>query len=105
MAQVKATFHLPIKDNDGRELVTEIEEVRAELYLRFGGWTYLGPVQGSWRMASGMESRDDSQAYALILDDSRLPELEQVLRTFKSKTTQEAVYFEIDRDIEIHFLK
>src|SRR5438128_11740871 len=104
MAQLKATFYLPIKDNDGRDLTTEIEEVRDELFARFNGWTYLGRVQGSWRMAGGKESHDESQAYAVILDDSKLPELKQVLHTFKNKTTQEAVYLELDRDIEAQFL-
>jgi hypothetical protein len=37
-------------------------------------------------------------------DEFRLPELEQVLRDFKSKTPQEAIYLEIHRDVEIRFL-
>jgi hypothetical protein len=46
-----------------------------------------------------------SQAYALVFDDARLPELEQVLLSFKSKTKQEAIYLEIHRHVEVRFLK
>ena len=55
-------------------------------------------------MADGTQSKDVSGAYAVVLDDSRLPELEQALRDFKSKTLQEAIYLEILRDVEVRFL-
>src|SRR4051794_15711144 len=104
MAKVKALFYLPLKDNDGRDLTAETEEVRTELYIRFVGWTFLGYVKGAYRMADGTQALDESGAYMVILDESRLPELEQILRDFKAKTLQEAIYLEIQRDVDVRFI-
>src|SRR4051794_20072989 len=105
MAQVKAVFYIPLRDNDGRDLAAESEDLRMELYLRFVGWTFLGYVKGAYRMADGTQALDESGSYTVTLDESRLPELEQTLLTFKNKTTQEAIYLEIHRNVEVRFLK
>jgi hypothetical protein len=104
MSQVKALFYLPVQDNDGRDLSSEIEEARVELYIRFHGWSSLGYVQGAYRMADGTPSLDVSESYVVLLDASRLPELEEVLQDFKRKTLQEAIYLEIQRDVEVRFI-
>ncbi len=104
MAKVKALFFIPLKDNDGRDLTVETEDLRAELYLRFVGWTFLGYVKGAFRMKSGIQALDESGAYVVVLDEMRVPELEQVLRDFKSKTSQEAIYLEIQRDVDVRFI-
>jgi hypothetical protein len=95
MAQVKAVFFIPIKDNDGRELTAEKDDLEMELFIRFVGWTFLGIVQGAYRMKDGTKAIDEHRAYAIILDESRLPEVEEVLCQFKAKTTQEAIYLEV----------
>ncbi len=105
MSQVKAVFYVPLKDNDGRDLAAETEELKTELYVRFVGWTFLGYVKGAWRMADGSQALDESGAYFVILDDTRLAELEQVLKDFKGKTLQEALYLEIHRDVEVRFVR
>jgi hypothetical protein len=104
MAKVKALFYLPLRDNDVRDLTAETEELRTDLYIRFVGWTFLGYVKGAYRMADGTRALDESGAYMVILDESRLPELEQVLRDFKAKTLQEAIYLEIQRDVDVRFI-
>ena len=104
MGRVKALFYIPLRDNDGRDLASEIEELRTEPYVRFVGWTFLGYVKGAFRMADGTQALDESGAYVVILDDSRLPELEQALRDFKGKTLQEAIYLEIHRDVDDRFI-
>jgi hypothetical protein len=58
----KATFFLPIKDNDGRELTVEQEEVRKKVYDLFDGWTFIGYVEGAFRMAGGTQALDRSAA-------------------------------------------
>jgi hypothetical protein len=75
------------------------------LYVRFVGWTFLGYVKGAYRMADGTQALDESGAYTVLLDEARLAELEQVLRDFKGKTQQEALYLEIQRDVEVRFLR
>jgi hypothetical protein len=104
MARVKTLFYLPRKDNDGRDLAEEIENLRTELYVRFVGWTFLGYVKGAFRMADGTQSVDESEAYVVVLEESRIPELEQVLKDFKSKTLQQAIYLEIHRDVDVRFV-
>jgi hypothetical protein len=104
MAQVKVVFFIPIKDNDGRELVTEKNDLEMELYLRFVGWTFLGIVQGAYRMEDGTRAIDEHRAYAIVLDESRIPEVEEVLREFKAKTTQEAIYLEVQYHVELRLV-
>src|SRR5688572_13151237 len=104
MAEVKAVFYLPLRDNDGRDLSNEIAWVQGELFIRFAGWTFHGFVKGAYQMKDGTRTLDESAAYFVVCDESRLGELEQLLRDFKGQTTQEAIYLEIHRDVEVRFL-
>jgi hypothetical protein len=105
MADVKALFYIPFKDNDGSSLAKITDDLEVELYLRFVGWTFQGYVKGAYRMADGTRSLDENGAYVVALDESRLGELEQVLRDFKNKTKQEAIYLEVQRAVDIRFIK
>lgn len=105
MNRAKATFFLPIKDNDGRDLMAEHEIVRKAVYDRFDGWTFLGYVEGAYRMADGTQSLDRSAVYVVALDEDRVDELEQLLREFKSKTLQEAIYLEVQHGVDFRFLR
>jgi hypothetical protein len=101
---VKVVFYLPLKDNDGRSLKQDIEDLEMELYLHFVGWTSLGLVRGAYRMASGVRVIDTCEAYAVGLDPERISELEQVVQEFKRKTSQEAIYLEVHWNVEIRFI-
>jgi hypothetical protein len=105
MAKVKVIFYIPLKDNDGRILAGEIKELEAELYLQFVGWTFLGYVKGAYRMADQTCAIDESGAYAVVFEESRLGEVEQILRDFRGKTKQEAIYLEIHWAVEVRFIK
>jgi hypothetical protein len=102
--KVKAVFYLPVRDNDGRSLLAEIEEVREQLFVWFDGWTRLGFVTGGYRMADNSEAMDVSAAYMVIIDDSQIGDLEEMLREFKRQTLQEAIYLEIQHDLDVRFL-
>lgn len=104
MAEVKALFYLPLRDNDGRELTELIESLEAELFVHFSGWTFQGYVKGAYRMADGTQSLDESGAYVVVLDESRIGELETMLQNFKSHTLQEAIYLEIHKDVDVRYL-
>jgi hypothetical protein len=104
MARVKALFYLPLKDNDGRDLSAEIDDLRMELYVRFVGWTFQGYVTGDYRMTDGAQSLDENAAYVVILEEPRVAEIEEVLRDFKSKTLQEFIYLEIQHDVDVRFI-
>jgi hypothetical protein len=100
MAKVKAVFFLPLRDNDGRDLTAERKAAEDDLFTLFVGWTCLGEVQGAYRMADGTRSLDDHRAYAVMTDDTRIADIEDVLRRFKAKTTQEAIYLELQYNTE-----
>ncbi len=98
-------FFIPIKDNDGRDLTAEKDDLEMELYLRFVGWTFLGFVKGAYRMTDGTRVLDEHRSYAIILDESRLPEVEDVLREFMDQTTQEAIYLEVQYNVEMRLVR
>jgi hypothetical protein len=101
---VKVVFYLPLKDNDGRDLSREIEDVEANLFVVFGSWTFHGYIKGSYQMASGVAAIDASAWYSVVIDEGQIADIESILRTFKAKTTQEAIYFEIQRDIDMRYI-
>jgi hypothetical protein len=92
---VKATFYLPLKDNDGRDLTPEILTVEDECFTAFGAWTQVGYFKGAWRMESGLRQVDTHAVYTIVLTKAQLPELVAILQRFKTNTTQEAIYLEI----------
>jgi hypothetical protein len=104
MARLKATFFLPLRDNDGRDLSAEIGEVEDECFLAFGAWTLSGYFKGAWRMETGEQRVDTSAAYMIILTEDQLGELEEILRRFKEKTTQEAIYLEVEHDVDLRLI-
>ena|SRR5579871_2584274 len=104
MNRAKATFFLPVLDNDGRDLTAEHEVVRDAVYDLCDGWTFLGFVDGAFRMADGTKVVDKNAAYMVVIDENRIGELEEVLRRFRARTLQEAVYLEIQRGVDFRFL-
>ena len=84
MAQVKMVFYLPLRDNDGRGLHAEIDDVEMELVTRFGGWTLIAVVKGMYMMADKTPVYDESNAYAVVTDENRIPEVESLLLVFKA---------------------
>lgn len=74
------------------------------LYLQFTGWTFWGYVTGMYRMADGTGAWDRNAVYAVILDEDRLPELEDVLREFKKSTLQESIFLEIQRHVDFRLI-
>jgi len=105
MPEVKAHFLLPLRDNNGRDLSAEIEAVRDALFIEFGGWTFQGYVQGAFTMSDMSMCVDTSASFFVLLDESRLVLLESILHDFRSKTDQEAIYLEIQREIDIRFIR
>mgnify|MGYP000576390848 CR=1 FL=1 len=103
-SKIKAVFFIPLWDNDGRGLRTEITELETGLYATFVGWTLLGTVKGMYQMRDLRPAFDECNSYMVLLSEERLPELLELLTDFKSKTTQEAIYLELQRDVEVRFI-
>ncbi|HYH64576.1 MAG TPA: hypothetical protein VD866_07770, partial [Urbifossiella sp.] len=72
MAQVKLLFYLPINDNDGRDLRADHLDVQTGAYHIAGGWTFLGFVEGAFRMKDGSLSLDRSAAYVVLVEEERI---------------------------------
>ncbi len=101
MKHVKATYYLPLADNDGRSLAAEIAEVEDAVFDSFGSWTLSGFFKGVWRMESGERKFDTSAVYVVILERSQVEKLRAILMRFKQKTVQEAIYLEILEGVEL----
>jgi hypothetical protein len=104
MAKVKVVFFVPVKDNDGRPLQAEIDDLEMELTIHFVGWTFQGYVRGYFRMADGTPSMDVSASYFIGMERSRLDEVVAILQNFINKTLQEALYLEIHDNVEFRFV-
>lgn len=104
MKLVKATFFLPLRDNDNRDLSQEISEVEDECFLLFGAWTLAGHFKGVWRMEGGEQRIDTSAAYMVVLPEEQLDELIAILQRFKARTTQEAIYLEVEHDVDLRLV-
>jgi hypothetical protein len=105
MAQVKAVFFIPITDNDGRDLTVEKDDLETAMFFQFLGWTFLGFVKGAYQMTDGSRAVDEHRAYAIIMDESRLPDVEKALRDFLAKTKQEAIYLEVQYNVEMRLIR
>jgi hypothetical protein len=104
MANAKAYFLLPTKDNDGRDLTSEIEQVRMELWMRFFAFTKEGEVEGVFKMSDGSLAFDVNEKYAVIIDEAAINELEEILREFKKRTWQEKIYLEIQHNVDFRLI-
>jgi hypothetical protein len=105
MATVKAIFYIPLWDNDGSSLRDKIDDLEIMLYAQFVGWTKHGIATGAFQMADGSRSDDSHLVFYVVLDETRLMELEDLLLEFKKATLQESIYLEIQRNVEFRFLK
>lgn len=100
----KATFLLPLRDNEDRDLVDEIAAVQKELALQFSGWTQDAIVKGAYRMDDGSESLDRSARYLVILEEDRVGEVEAILLQFEKAAAQERIYWEVQHNVDIRWL-
>jgi hypothetical protein len=105
MAMVKAIFYVPLWDNDGSNLHSKIDDLEFILYAHFVGWTKHGIATGAFQMSDGSRSDDTHIVFYVMLEESRLSELEEILIDFKKTTLQESIYLEIQRSVEFRFLK
>ena len=64
----------------------------------------MGTVKGTYRMADQTKAVDISNAYMLVMEEERLVELEAIIRDFKAKTTQEAIFLEVQYNVEVRFI-
>jgi hypothetical protein len=96
---IKAEFLLPVRDKDGTDLTDLIETFLDEISLDFL-WSFEGSIQGVWKTAEGEIEHDICQRYFVLMEEKSLPDLENHLRSFKSRTKQDAILLIINRNVE-----
>jgi hypothetical protein len=64
MTKTKVSVIVPIKDNEGLALDSEIESIRQEILVLTGGYTE-SPCSGAWR-SDGKTYRDVSVAISVV---------------------------------------
>ena len=55
-------------------------------------------------MESGARQTDINVVYMVVVEDDELSHLEAIVRSFKSKTTQEKIFVEVAMDADIRFI-
>jgi hypothetical protein len=70
----------------------------------FGAWTLTGFFQRVWRMKTGERKMDTSAVYMVVLGEDKLPQLEEIIRSFKAKTQQESIFLEVEHNVDVRFL-
>ena len=55
-------------------------------------------------MQSGERKFDTSAAYIVLLSEEQVADLEEILRRFKARTTQEAIYLEIEHNVDLRLI-
>jgi hypothetical protein len=104
---IRVKVLLPIEDNDGSDLMPLIEKFEEAVYLKFGGLShyesYFRQSDGKWRMETGECKNDICREYVLAIKKSQLSAFKGIVTDFKSETTQEAIFVEIDEKIDIQF--
>jgi hypothetical protein len=55
-------------------------------------------------MKTGERKIDVSAAYMVVLTEEQIPDLEEILRRFKSVTTQESIYLEIEHEVDVRLM-
>ena len=89
-------FLVPKRNREGRAYSRSVhQELRADLELRFDGWSSLGdaPLPGAWRNpATGEIERDDSWRYEVGIAPERLEEFDGFLAELAHRIGQAAIW-------------
>ncbi len=96
---MKFTTFIPSHRNDGTPVSeAELAAIQMELALQFGGATDEGPVKGMWLDEAGVMYRDTCRKLFVKCDDSRLVEVNDVVKSIGRRLGQKAMWIEFDFD-------
>ena len=71
---------------------------------RFSGWTLTGSREGNVHDGGQDAGSRRVERLRRRYGRGRVPEVEAILRDFKAKTTQQAIYFEVQYNTNVRFL-
>jgi hypothetical protein len=101
------TTLIPTRFNDGSSVPpATLEDVKRGLWVKFGGVTIEGLVQGHWiDTADGRHYQDESIKVTVACDAERLAEAEAEVRDIGRRLKQIAMYFEVRYFDGVRFLQ
>jgi hypothetical protein len=92
----EAIVQIPLTYNDGTQVPKgTIETIQEQIFAAFAGWTIEGTVKGAYRMQSGEKRVEDSLKVSIILDESRINELEAMVAQWCGELGQETMLLKI----------
>jgi hypothetical protein len=92
----EAIVLIPLTYNDGTEIPREtIESISDEVYVAFNGWMIKGTVKGAYRMQSGVKRVENLLEVSIVLGESLLPELEEMVGRWAARLGQETILLKI----------
>lgn len=91
----KVEILIPTQYNDGREVTKKtITDIEWKMVERFGGFTYKGMVEGSWKDdTDGAVYNDRNRLYTIATDD--IAGAEELVRHIGKTLKQKAMYMEV----------
>lgn len=92
----EAVVLIPLTYNDGSRIPPNIlESIQEQIYVAFGGHTIEGTVKGTYRMQAGQKRVEDLVRISIILDERRVPELEQMVGAWAVLLGQETMLLKL----------
>jgi hypothetical protein len=87
---------IPTHYNDGTPIPVEVlNEITAEVYARFGGFTLEGPGEGGWVAADGTVYSEQSRRLEVACERNRYSEARDLVLWIGQRLFQKAMYFEV----------
>lgn len=94
---VAAEILLPVLADDRRQPwpADMFPEWEAECAARFGGWTFVGVVNGAWTDDSGVVVADESRCYRVGIEPARMDELRAFVRETCVRFRQRCIFLQM----------
>ncbi len=94
---MKFTTFIPTHRNDGTPVSdAELDAIQMELAIHFGGATDEGLVKGMWLDEGGTLYRDTCRKLFVKCDDSRVDEVNGIVKAIGRRLGQKAMWIEFD---------
>src|SRR5438034_11427545 len=99
----KAILLIPLTYNDGSRVPQEgLDQIYEALFVRSGGDTSAGTVQGAYRMKDGTKQTDILEQVWVACEEADKPALRELVAQFCALLKQESMYLEFtDSVIEL----
>jgi hypothetical protein len=101
----EAIVLIPLTYNDGTQVLAEtLDSICDEIFGTFRGWTIEGTVKGAYQMrATGQKRVEDLLKVSIALDESQVPELEEMIGRWCAQLGQEVMLLKI-ADLIVKFV-